>query len=138
MATFVCTEKCTYGNPPRFYGEGDKLIADLKEAPKHFKAVSAAEQKAADKAADEGKALSEAGVKPGDVQGAQTAAQTAPESCNVKELAEKLGVEQSVICEASGKARWNAKLTSDEVAAITAAVAKAAEPAGAADAEGQE
>lgn len=124
MKTYICTEKCTFGKPPRLYVPGDVLLSDLDKAPRHFKAgvVAKAEPVAVEEA---GKTLAEAGAKPVADAAAALAAKTAPEACTVGELAAKLGVDAAVIKEASGKSKINEKLTSDEVSAVMAAVQKA-------------
>lgn len=132
MKSFICVDKCTFGKPPRLYSPGEVLLLDAEKAPRHFKAgtVAKAEPGAS---ADAGKTLGDAVPGEAAAKAALLAAKTAPEACTVGELAEKLGVDASVIKEASGKAKVNQKLTSDEVSAVMAAVAKA-EPGVSADA----
>jgi len=120
MKSYICFEKCTHGDPPRLFVPGDLLLKD-GECPKHFRPGSVA-VKAAAVEPDAGKTLGDAAPGPAAGVAADLAGKTAPEPCSVEELAEKLGVEVGVIKEASGKARKNEKLTSDEVAQVTAAV----------------
>jgi len=127
MSVFICTDSCTYGNPPRFYSPGDKLILEGK-CPRHF--VPAAEAKAhgvepVKDPEEQPETLSKAGTDAAGTLAADIQAKTADEPCTVEQLAEKLGIDVVLVKEASGRSRKDQMLTAEEISGVRSAIKKA-------------
>lgn len=121
MKKYVCTDACTFGNPPKFYSVGDSLILDGK-CPRHFSAATEAVKKAVP---DEPPKQTLGEADPASTTVADLAKKTAPEGCTVEKLSRDLNVDVEVVKTASGKTNKRAMLTTEEVSAATEAIKKA-------------